>query len=240
MNIRIACVAVGCWILAGCAAPRLTPLNRGEPVTFIVAMGTSSITGRIRNLTIAEDSKTGAQVGLVAGGLTGFACGPFWWLCVPVFGITGMYPGGLIGAGVGVIESLSSDKVNRLGDRLQRYGQAHDLPGEIQAGIVARAKKYWPISNDTAGTVVSVELEDIYLNSMRGEKIALILRVAVAVRGTGTPAGETPSKIRFEYAGPISSYASWIDEESDFVDATFRSAIEHIAAQIIAELSPVH
>jgi hypothetical protein len=46
----------------------------------------------------------------------------------------------------------------------------------------------------------------------------------------------SPQKL-YEYMGPFSSLAVWMDERSDFLDTSLSSASQQIAAQIVSELA---
>lgn len=238
MHRRFGWLTLGCLLLSGCTTPRLATIPRGEPLALVVAMRTDSPPHRVQSLTFSEDTKTGAKTGFIVGALAGISCGGPWiLLCIPVYAVAGMYPGAIVGAGVGVVESLSTEKLDRLRNRLDRYRQAHNLPEALEAGIAARARKFWPVAADTAGHVVTVEVDEVLLTSTRDERITLIMRASVMSRRAGTPGSVPSEKKSFEYQGPISSYAAWVAEDGDFAELSFRSAIEHLASQIVAELA---
>jgi hypothetical protein len=112
--------------------------------------------------------------------------------------------------------------------------------------------------------VVSVELYDLQLISTRDERVALVMRVLVTVRPgddlqpttshpqpidpVGPPSSlkfgsnlalrtPPPNQKLYEYSGPPSSIAAWLDEHSDFLVTSFSTASQQIAAQIVSELA---
>ena len=86
---------------------------------------------------------------------------------------------------------------------------------------------------------ITVELQGLILTSTRDESIGLIMQVQVTV----TPAGASSQTAsarqkRYEYVGPAGQLSLWLDERSDYLDTSLSSAIQVLAAQIVAELAP--
>lgn len=239
MTSRLIALAVVISLASGCSTPRLAGINRGEPVAIVMSMAPQAGTNRVNNQVINQDASTGAQFGMAAGAVAGLVagCGPLVWLCVPIFSIAGMYPGTLVGAGVGIAESLSGEKVAQLTARIDRYREAHDFIDELRSIIIERARKHWQVTDDTAHTVVTIALQEVFLNSTREERLVLVVRVLVSVRSSDMPAGSRVAQKQFEYTGPLSSLSAWVDERSDFIDISFRSASQYLAAQIVSELA---
>jgi hypothetical protein len=224
-------------LLCSCTTPRLTLINRGEPIAFNVVMSPQAGATGIRNRAIGQDTATGAGAGAVTGALIGLGCGPFIWLCMPLGAMALGGGGGLVGAAVGIAESLSPEKQAQLSDRLANFRQSHDLRDALQAHVVERGRKHWQLSPVATQSVVTIELQDVFVNSTREERIALVMRVMVTVRSADALKLEGPAQKRFDYVGPLGDFVVWMDPHSDFVEISFKSACQHIAAQIISELS---
>jgi len=236
MNTRMVSLAVLISLLCACSTPRLASIKRGEPVAFVVTASPQWEAGGIRNTAIREDAATGAHTGAMAGALVGLSCGPYFLFCMPVAALVIGGGGAIVGAAAGLAESLSAAQVAQLNERLHRFRQSHDLLAELRANLVERGRKHWQVSADTSPSVVSIELQEISLNSTRDERIALVMRVRVSVTPGAAPRGESTQK-QFDYVGPLGNLPVWMDEYNDFVETSFKDACQHLAAQIVSELA---
>jgi hypothetical protein len=48
----------------------------------------------------------------------------------------------------------------------------------------------------------------------------------------------TPVPKVYDYASPMTPMSVWLDPHSDFLDSTFSTAMQQLAAQIVIELVP--
>ncbi|WP_372528904.1 hypothetical protein [Piscinibacter sp.] len=239
MNVRGAGATLWLCILSSCAtSPQITPIRSGESVAIVVAMSPQADgVIKIRNQALGKDMSTGAGSGMVVGGLWGLVCGPFAPLCVPIGAAAGAATGTAAGAVVGVTGALSEEKATLLRDRLGRLRQSHDLLDELRSNVVDRAHKHWTVISDPSGSLLTVELYDMQLTSTRDERISFSLRVLVTVQTNGAQHQSAPTQKLYEYVGPFSNLAVWMDERSDFLDTSLSSASQQIAAQIVSELA---
>ena len=237
MQQRTACAVLVFSLLGGCASTqRLAPIAEGAAVDIVVARAPqTSPAVDIRNQALGKDTSTGASVGALTGALWGLSCGPLVILCAPLGFALGGLTGTVAGAGVGVTGALSDEKTAQLRDRLARAQASHDMLDELRSNINDRARRHWTLGPDPAASIVTVELQDLMLTSTRDEQIGFIVRVRVKTRPGG--AGAASTEKLYEYVGPASSLAVWLQDGSDFVDTTFSSAVQQIATQIVSELS---
>jgi hypothetical protein len=229
----IACLVALC----GCAStPQLTSIRDGSAVAIEVSMSAQAKGSRdIENTALGHDTSTGAKTGAVAGGLWGFACGPFAFICVPAGAGIGALYGTVGGAGIGLTGALSTDKATQLRERLQRSEQANPPIEALRRGIDERARQHWRVAAADASMSVTIELHDLQLTSTRDEQIGFVVRVLVSARRGGAE-GAVSQKL-FEYVGPTSSLAVWLDERNDLFDTSIRLAMQQLAAQIVSELA---
>ncbi len=237
MKPRAVSVALCLALLGGCATtPQLPPIRSGSGVSLTVAMAAQSDGGiDISNTAVSENAKTGSGTGMVAGAMWGLSCGPFAVLCVPLGAMTVGGVGALAGATVGVAQALPQERAVQLRDRLTRLRQSHDLLEELRRHVSDRASRHWELTAGPLHTRVLVELQDLQLTSARDEQVGFVMRVLVSVRPAGAAAA--PAQKAYAYAGPASPAGVWLDEQSDFVDTSFSSAITQIATQIISDLA---
>jgi hypothetical protein len=233
------CAVFAVALVCGCASPpTLPPIRHGDAVAFTVAMSPDAKGSiQIRNEAVRNDMSAGVGSGLVAGGLWGLTCGPFAVLCVPLAAALGGVTGAAAGAVVGVTGALPDDKAVLLRDRLHREDVARPLLGALQTQIDERARKLWQLDASPSATVVRVELQDLLLISTRDERVRCVVQVRVSVlAGDAKPGAAPPSKM-YEYVGPYSALAVWLDEGSDFVGTSLASASQQLAAQIVSDLA---
>ena len=221
-------------LLSGCTTPRLAGIARGGSVSIVVEKPGASIV--IKNELIGEDAGKGSAVGALAGGIGGLSCGPLALLCVPAGILVGSGSGAVVGAMVGVAEGLPADKFERLSRRIQAYSISHDVRAVLQTQIIESARHRWIVSSDSPGAQIHVSLESLSLGLTRGERIAVTARVAVQVRGSTSGFNRQDYK-QFLHQGRLSHLDVWTDESTDFVEENIRSAFQHIAAQIVADIA---
>lgn len=264
MNQRATCAALWFGLLCGCATPPpITPIRSGDSVVFDVLIRPQA-DGPIviSNQAMADDGTTGAAAGIVAGGLTGLACGPFMALCIPAFAIMGGATGGLVGTVVGITGQLPAEKATQLRERLIQLRQSYDPRDDLRNNINERARRHWDLDSETPKSIVTVVLYDMMLHSTRDERIRLAMRVLVTVRPSDAPQPATPKPYEippspggiktaggyvlppltpnekvYEYVGSLSSVTSLLDERNDALHTVFRTASQQVAAQIVAELA---
>lgn len=225
-------------LMSACTTPRLVALRHGDPVSIIVAVSpdATDIVG-IRNKTIGQDSRTGAGVGAGMGALIGLSCGPWILLCMPVAALALGGGGAIVGAGVGVAESLPKEKVAQLESRLIRLRQPPILRDALQGTVDEQAKKYWPRGSGSSPTMIRIDLQEVFLNSMRDERIVLVVRVRVSIDGGSLRHRGDLTQKYFEYVGQTSTLAMWLDAGNDFAEKSFGNAWQHLATEIVSELA---
>jgi hypothetical protein len=85
--------------------------------------------------------------------------------------------------------------------------------------------------------MVRIDLQDVFLNSMRDERIVLVVRVKVSVEAGNSHQPDGLTQKQFEYVGQTSTLAMWLDPGNDFAERSFGNAWQHLAAEIISELA---
>lgn len=226
-------------LLCSCASRvEIPPIPHGDTIAIAVAKSQNPNDKLgIRNEALGSGVSTGTGTGMVAGGLWGLACGPLALLCVPLGAMTGALTGSAAGAVVGVTGALSAAKADRLRERMGQVSRSHPMAADLQRAITERARKYWTISPEGAGTKVNVEIHEIQLMSTRDEQIRCVIRVSAWVDKAGSRVNTDPVKKQYEYLGAYSPLSVWLDEGSDFVDTILNSASQQLAAQIVADLA---
>jgi hypothetical protein len=240
MRARFAWILLcGCMLVASCAtAPSLWPIAGGEAVSFqVVASSRYPDLIDVRNTAMGDGLSAGIGTGGVVGGLWGLSCGPFAFLCVPLGASVGILTGAAAGAAVGATGGLSQDKQDQVKERLVRLEQTHPLVPELRRQIGDRAQKYWAVSAEGVPTVVNIELQALQVATTRDERLSFVMRVVVSQRA-GSASGQAGARQKaYEYTSPFGSMAVWMDPQSDFLDTSFASACQQIAAQVIADLA---
>jgi hypothetical protein len=239
MTRKMTLMTLWIGVLCGCASsPTLSPIREGESVAIVVAMSPRS-DGEIKlhNLSIGSNAINGAGSGAVIGGLYGLVCGPLAPVCVPLTASFGALAGTGTGAAIGMTGALVDENVAQLRDRLGRWRQTHDMLGELRINVTERGRKHWKLMPDATVPVVSVELQDMLLNTTRDSRVQLVFRVLVRVGPAGDSTSRTSSQKLYEYVGPLTPLSVWLDEEGDFIDTSYTSAIHQVATQIVSELA---
>lgn len=239
MKSRSLSVMLCLTLLVGCASkPKLPPIRSGSPISLqVVASAPTEGQAAVRDTTVGESASTGAGAGAVAGALWGISCGPFFLLCAPLGALMVSGVGMAAGAAVGVATSLPQDTVTRLRDRLTQLRQAHDPVEEMRIQLTERSRKHWPLSAEASATRVQVELQNVFLTSTREQRVGLAMQVLVSVRAPGAAIDAAPTQRGYEYVGPLSSLAVWLDDQNDFALTSLRGASQQIALQIVADLA---
>jgi hypothetical protein len=246
-------------VLGACSttAPRTT-LPRGGPLAIEVrAVPTGDGPIPISNQAMGKDIGTGATSGGVSGGVLGLACGPLALICMPVFAGLGALTGTAAGAIVGATGSLSDAQTTQVRERLARLRRSHDLLVELRERLTDGAGRHWQLTSDANASKLSVELEELWLGSTRDERIGFVIRVAVKVSPTGgvapplvvqgqpgvnvtrtsTRTSSAAEKV-YEYVSPLTPLSVWVDDQSDFLDATFSAGLQQLTSQIVMDLVP--
>jgi hypothetical protein len=246
MNKQIMGAILVLNLLIGCATQQITPIRRGEPLSIVFtrspqADGVNDIHNEDLGSNTWTGAGTGATGGAVAGAIAGLSCGPFFFICSPVYAlggaIVGTAAGAGVGAGVGITGELSSEKAAQLRDRVMCVQQSHSLLSELQKNVNDRAQKYWKLGTDQSAALVTIELQDLLLSSMRGEQINCTIRVLLSVQRAVAKDSKTTERKMYQYAAPSSSLSIWLDESSDFIDTVLTSASQQISVQIVSDLA---
>lgn len=132
---------------------------------------------------------------------------------------------------------LSGQNASLLRTRLAQIQQHHMQVVELQSNIDERARRYWNLTSNVPAATVTVELQELQLNSRRDDSVRCVVRVLVSVQPNPARPAATPQQKRYQYVGPFGSLAVWLDEGSDFVDTTLTNASRQIASQIIADIT---
>jgi hypothetical protein len=239
MKSPVTCTLLAAALLCGCATrSALPPLRDGSTVALQVLAGPETRAPiAIRNLAVGEGVTAGVTTGVVVGSLWGLACGPFFFVCMPIGAAAGSGVGALTGAAVGVTGVMANDPAARLRERITRASQAHDLVGELRQRVEERAQRHWTLASpaaDGSTALVGIELQSLRLATTRDDRVSLEMHVQVTVT---TGAGSTPRQKDYAYVGPLTPLAVWLDERSDLLDTSLSTACQQIASQIVGELS---
>jgi hypothetical protein len=227
-------------VMSGCAsAPKLTQIPNGETVSIVVAASPiADGQTELRNDAVGKDMGIGAGGGAVGGGLYGLTCGPWAPLCVPFLFVVGGITGGAAGAVVSTGASLSAEEATQLRDRMLRLNESHDKLAELTTNINDRAERYWDLSSTEPQTTVWVGVQNLKLASTHDNQVRAILQVSVMVmKKSDKPLKKVPEVWDYEYASPYTSLDIWLDDESDFADASISSAIRQISSDIVSDLA---
>ena len=239
MFARVISVFFPSILLIACAtAPSLKPIPAGGNV-FIHVAASQKYPGVIdvHNTAISAGASVGAGSGGLAGGLWGLSCGPWAVLCVPMgFGF-GMAAGGVAGLAVGATGTLSQEKVDRVKERLVNLEQGHSLLVELRRNLEDLAQKFWTLDPASSTSSVIVELQEMKLDATRDEQLRFVFRILVSQREAIAGRELVRNQKSYEYPTPFATISAWMDEKNDLLDTSFKTAIQQISAQIIADLS---
>ena len=236
-------VALICALMSGCTTSRLASFRAGEPVLMVVSDSVADIS--ISNEHVGSDAKTGAKVGagtgaVVFGVLAGMTAGALAPLIVPIALLGGAGAGALYGsiggALVGATRGLPADKFDPLNARLQRYTRSHKLAEEFRSHVTTAAGKRWLLTEDTRAARVQIKLEQLVVGLAPDDRLALTAKAFVTVRHTSDKHKDGAWKW-FYYLGPPSDFSAWTDESKQHVEAAVSTAMQHLAAQIVADVT---
>jgi hypothetical protein len=237
MSWKTWAAAIGSSIFLGACAgwSQLPAIHEGASVALeVTASASPGGAPAIENRALGQDASTGYKVGAVTFGLWGLACGPFAVICVPTAAGLGALTGAVAGAGVGLTGALSPEKAARLQGRLQQSLQKHPPVDELRQSATDLARQHWRVGEPQANETVTIELQELVLTSTRDEQIGFAATVRVRTRHG--PNGPVTEKV-YPYVGPSTSLAVWLDERYDFVEASIKFAMQHLAAQIVSDLA---
>lgn len=241
MRAEAVAMALCVQLLAGCAGnprvnPPVTAIVSDAPVAFEVVMGQPAAgKAAVRNTAKPTFSGSGAAAGAVAGGLYGLACGPFALICVPATMLVGAGVGGVVGMTAGLAQAVPKEKRIQLEDRLKRMQQTVDPLVELRTEVLERAGRHWQLTEDTSMSVVTLEVQRLYLTSYGKENISLVMEVLVSQRNGEVGNPSRPPR-RYAVVSQGAGLAMWLDELSDLPETQLRTACEQIATQVVAEL----
>jgi len=226
-------------VLCGCAtSPAIRPVPHGAALSIVVVRSPQANAGaRIRNQALGDNTSTGVGSGFVIGAMSGLACGPLAIFCVPLGAIAGGVTGTAAGAAVGLTGALTEDQSRLVLARLDRVQRSHNLGDEMARDVTERARSQWDRSSDTPTHLATVELQTIRLTSTRDECIGFVVSVLVRVQAGRTESKSATNEGLFEYLGPFTSLAEWLDDNSDVLDSSLSIASRQLALQIVAELT---
>ena len=246
IQARSLCAWVLAGALGGCATtpPPLARIDDGQRVELIV-MATPAEDGvvPIHNGALGMGAKRGTAAGLVAGGLWGLACGPFFVLCVPIGAAVLALPGAALGTAVGAGAALPTEKATLLRERLSRAQKSFDLAEGLRANVAQRAQKHWSLGAEAATWVLTLELQNLELSSTHDEQIGMVVRVSASLRrfeagASAVPVAPTMTLQKtFEYTAPTAGLPVWLDERGDFLETLLRASAQQLATQIVSELA---
>lgn len=222
-------------LLAACSTTnRLPPVASGQTVSIDVARVAAAPGGaRIDNQEIGRGAKTGAVAGTVVGGLSGLACGPFAFICIPGGMLLGAGTGAGGGAIVGLAVGLDADQAESLRRRVAALEASGDPAAALRARIAARLERTAAVVQAGADASVTIEWGGVQLSSQKDGMVALRVQVPVSLR-LAPP--KEPQRKTYVYEGPMTPLALWLDDASEAPALSLRHAVEQIAAQVADEL----
>jgi hypothetical protein len=227
-----------CAGLSGCATTPAVGIGKGQEVAFQqVALTYPRQPIGLSNAAIFDSARFGAGGGAVIGALAGLSCGPLFVLCSPIGAVIYGAGGALIGAGVGVAQTLPSETLEQLQRRVEAFSASHDVPAELMAAIAERGKGHWLAVAATPSTpVVQVRIESVSLYNDQVGRVGLGIRLFVITRPPGGDRRDETDR-KFEYVGTTSEPRLWIEDPDDFVATSFRNAYVGIAHDVFAYLA---
>ncbi|MFN0185433.1 MAG: hypothetical protein ACKVQR_16600 [Aquabacterium sp.] len=223
-------------LIVGCSSsPRLDTLSAGQDVAVIAARPAGAdARARIRNVAVGMDAGIGGGAGMVAGGLAGAGCGPLAFLCIPAGVLAGAVAGAGLGAVVGLAAGLSAEQEALLQARLALAQQRADPPEHLRRQVAQRLNQDGHPGPQPAAVTVTVQWGELHFVLGHGERLGMVASVPVTVQRHASAASQTRT---FVYSGPMVGLPIWLDDRSDFLEASLSTAVQQIAAQIAAELA---
>ncbi len=238
-----------CLCLTACGTTRFA-VPEGRELEITVAMEASVPEGiGISNEVLKADASTGAKSGAAFGAVLGSvgagACalaGPAAALCVPVviLASTGVFSatGAAVGAGVGVIEGWSQERVDQLKARLEHYREAHSPIADLTNHLRAEAATKWTLGDGPNATVIRVTLQRLAVHMHRGEKAALGIKAKVTYETPGHRRDRTRALRWYEWVEPEVPSLEWINASDEKIAEHLRAVHQQLVDMIILEMWP--
>ena len=224
-------------MLIACATPRLGTLKVGDEIEIAAATEKEADSRvDISNKVIGQDAHAGALGGASAGAIAGLFCGPWSPICVPLGAMVVGFGGGAVGAIAGIAESLPREARDQLHSRIEDFRRLHNPREHLMAAITGKARDQWRVVAEPSSTLMTVHLREVALHSMRENRIALVMRVAVTVRSVGADGRSNTTAKTFKYVGPNSNVRLWIEDKNEYVANSFNHAYRQIAENVCSEL----
>ena len=223
-------------VLGGCSTqPRVNVISAGDSVAITAAADGASFD--IRNRSVGQGAKSGAEAGGATGAAVALSCGPFWWICLPLFAGGGAVVGAGTGAVIGGTQGVSGDQAAQVTARIVQHVQQNDPQQALVASIVHRAEAHWRIVPPPAERELVVHLDAIRLHKKIDGPVVLVLR-ATAGYYFVDPNGKQKYLARtFEYKGPETYIDSWVGSNDEFLMQRFNDAYQTMADTIVVAFS---
>lgn len=227
-------------VLGGCSTqPRVNVIGTGDSVAITSA---ADAAGRrsfdIRNLSVGQGAKTGAEAGGATGAAAGLFCGGLFWLCSPLFALGGAVAGAGTGAVIGTTQGVSGDQAAQATARIEQFLQQNDPQAALVASVVHRAVAHWHVEPGPAGSELVVQVDAIRLHKKIEGPVVLMLRATVGYYVADRNGKQQKTLTRtFEYEGPETYIDSWIGNDDEFLTQRFNDAYQTMADNIVVAFS---
>lgn len=239
LSRRLGSVFATACLLHGCAAPqpRLGGLKPGDEIE-IAGAGIDAAAGALEfsNRLVGENAGKGALGGAAFGALMGLTCGPFFLVCVPMGALVAGLSGGAVGAMGGVAEGLPVEAREQLTRKMQASTPAAGIQAQLVAEVARKAGRHMKVASGSAPHRLEVRLRQVGFVTGRDERVSLNLQVDVRVAHPGDARAPPAREKRFAHSTSMVRLALWLDDREDYTARTMRSAMEHLADDIVADL----
>lgn len=225
-------------LLNGCATTtRLGILKKGDYVSIDSPVITPIVSKfKITDKGVAEDAKTGANVGAAGGALSGLACGPFFWICSPIFANAGYLGGVVVGANVGSANALSQDQKILVNTKMTSYIRQNVPQDLLLTKVRDRTSKDYQVVPEHAEKRIILQIDALGLNSYSDGRLALVINVSIKVNYTDKH-GKTKTKAKvYEYVSSPGFVENWIEDNDKFYQLKFDDAFRTLADNIARTL----
>lgn len=222
----------------GCSTTsRLGILKKGDNVSIDSPVFTPiGPKFKITDKGVAEDAKTGANVGAAGGALSGLACGPFFWICSPMFATAGALGGTVAGATVGSAHALSQDQKILVNAKMTSYIRQNVPQDLLLTKVRDRASKNYQVVPEQAEKWIILQIDALGLNSYSDGRLALVINVSIKVNYTDKH-GKTKTKAKaYEYVSSPDFVENWIEDNDKFYQLKFDDAFRTLADSIARTL----
>jgi hypothetical protein len=231
------CVAIAA--LGACSTqPHVNVIRAGDSVAITSAADVAgSQSFDIRNRSVGQGAKTGAEAGGATGAAAGLVCGGLFWICSPLFAIGGAIAGAGTGAVIGSTQGVSADQAAQATARIEQYLQRNDPQKALVGSVVHRATPRWRIEPRPADRELVVQVDAIRLLKKIDGPVVLMVRATVGyyfADRNGKPKTLTQT---FEYEGPETYIDSWIGNDDEFLMQRFNDAYQTMADNIVVAFS---